>query len=44
MTERLALLERALDQAESIIVAIRPEQATLPTPCPQWTVRDVVAH
>lgn len=40
----LPLLERALGQTEAIIAAIRPEQATLPTPCPQWTVRDLVEH
>jgi uncharacterized protein (TIGR03086 family) len=44
MTGTLGLLERTLGQTESIIAEIRPEQATLPTPCPQWTVRDVVQH
>jgi uncharacterized protein (TIGR03086 family) len=44
MTDTLGLLERAVGQTETIIAAIRPEQATLPTPCPQWTVRDLVEH
>jgi len=44
MTNSLGLLERTLGQTESIIAEIRPEQAMLPTPCPQWTVRDVVEH
>ena len=44
MTDTIGLVERALGQTESIISAIRPEQATLPTPCPQWTVRDLVEH
>jgi hypothetical protein len=44
MTNPLRLLERTLGQTESIIAEIRPEQATLPTPCPQWTVRGVVEH
>lgn len=38
------MLERALGQTGAIIAEIRPEQAALPTPCPQWTVRDVVEH
>ena len=44
MTDTLSLLERALGQTESVIAAIRPEQAMLPTPCPQWTVHDIVEH
>jgi len=44
MTNSLGLLERTLAQTESIITEIRPEQAMLPTPCPQWTVRDITEH
>jgi len=44
MTNSLGRLERALGQTESIIAEIRPERAMLPTPCPQWTVRDIVEH
>ena len=38
------LLARALGQTEAIIESIRPEHADRPTPCPQWTVRDLVEH
>jgi len=44
LRDSLGRLERTLGQTESIIAEIRPEQATLPTPCPQWTVRDIVEH
>lgn len=40
----LGLLERALDQAGVVIVAVRPEQAGLPTPCRSWDVRALVDH
>jgi uncharacterized protein (TIGR03086 family) len=40
----IALLERALDQAGAIIARVRPEQATLPTPCRSWDVRALVNH
>jgi len=37
-------LARALDQTERLIAAVGPDRASLPTPCPQWTVRDLVEH
>ena len=40
----IALLERALDQATVVIDAIRPDQATLPTPCSEWNVQALVQH
>jgi uncharacterized protein (TIGR03086 family) len=40
----IALLIRALDQTGTIIVGVRPEQATLPTPCRSWNVRALVNH
>jgi uncharacterized protein (TIGR03086 family) len=40
----LALLERALDQTAAIIATIRPEQASLPTPCSAWDVQSLVRH
>ena len=43
--DTLGLLASALGQVEGTIAAIRPErQGELPTPCPQWTVRDLVEH
>ena len=39
-----ALLSRALDQAGTIISRVRPEQASLPTPCSAWDVRALVNH
>jgi uncharacterized protein (TIGR03086 family) len=38
------LLSRALDQTGSVIARVRPEQASLPTPCTSWNVRDLVNH
>ena len=40
----LALLERALDQTGTVIAAVRPDQAGLPTPCRSWDVRTLVNH
>jgi uncharacterized protein (TIGR03086 family) len=45
MTSRtLRLLESAIDQTGKIIIAMRPEQASLPTPCPDWDVQALVRH
>jgi len=40
----IALLSRALGQTDAIIARVKPEQATLPTPCPSWDVRALVNH
>jgi uncharacterized protein (TIGR03086 family) len=40
----VALLARALDQTGALIARVRPEQASLPTPCRSWDVRDLVNH
>src|SRR5438128_466949 len=37
-------LSRAADQTGAIISRIRPDQATLPTPCSSWDVRALVDH
>jgi uncharacterized protein (TIGR03086 family) len=42
--EPMALLERALDQAQAAIDGATGEQADRPTPCRSWTVRDLVEH
>ncbi|GAA1002082.1 TIGR03086 family metal-binding protein [Acrocarpospora macrocephala] len=40
----LAVLSRALDQTGAVIARVRPEQATLPTPCRSWDVYALVNH
>lgn len=40
----IALMSRALDQTGAVIAAVRPEQATLPTPCRSWNVRALINH
>jgi uncharacterized protein (TIGR03086 family) len=40
----LARLARALDQTGAIIARVRPEQASLPTPCRAWDVHALVNH
>jgi uncharacterized protein (TIGR03086 family) len=42
--EPLVHLSQVLDLAESVIERVRPEQATLPTPCRSWNVETLVAH
>jgi uncharacterized protein (TIGR03086 family) len=43
-SEWIDRLSRAIDQAGAVISRIRPEQATLPTPCQAWDVRALVNH
>ena len=40
----LDLDERATERLGAIIAALSPGQWSLPTPCPDWSVRDVIAH
>jgi uncharacterized protein (TIGR03086 family) len=42
--QALALLDRALDQAGTVIGRVTPDQAGLPTPCRSWDVRTLVNH
>jgi uncharacterized protein (TIGR03086 family) len=44
VTGSLELLARALAQTEAIVARVRPEQATLPTPCASWDVRALLDH
>ena len=37
-------LRRALDETSQLIAAVRAEQWSGPTPCADWTVRDLVHH
>jgi uncharacterized protein (TIGR03086 family) len=43
-TGSVDLLARTLAQTEAVIARVRPEQATLPTPCASWDVRALVNH
>ena len=43
-TGSLDLLARTLAQTEAVIAHVRPEHATLPTPCASWDVRALVNH
>ncbi|WP_019928460.1 TIGR03086 family metal-binding protein [Nocardia sp. BMG111209] len=40
----LELLERALTQLAAVIAIERDDQDDLPTPCTEWSVRDLLAH
>ncbi len=42
--EPLVHLSQVLDLAESVIDGVRPDQATLPTPCRSWDVQTLVGH
>jgi hypothetical protein len=48
MTEQnqaaLDLLARALAQTREAVAAVGADQATLPTPCRSWNVRQLIAH
>jgi uncharacterized protein (TIGR03086 family) len=43
-TDLTAVHARALGQAAGIVAGIGPDQLSRPTPCPQWTARDLVNH
>ena len=44
MTDALAPLSAALDGTGRLVAAVTAEQWDLPTPCPDWTVRQLVNH
>jgi uncharacterized protein (TIGR03086 family) len=44
MNDPRVTFSRAVAQTESVIAAVRPEQAGLPTPCTEWDVRALVGH
>ncbi|MCA1645384.1 MAG: TIGR03086 family protein [Chloroflexi bacterium] len=43
-TPSLELLERALDQAGTVIAQVRPDQSRLPTPCTEFDLRALLNH
>lgn len=43
-SDELDQLARAFAAVDVLIADIRPEQWSAPTPCPEWTVRRLVAH
>lgn len=42
--EPVAVLSRALDQAGDVLASIRHEELGRPTPCGEWTVRELADH
>lgn len=42
--QQLDLLTRALDQAGDAIAEVTDEQLSLATPCPDWTVDQLISH
>jgi uncharacterized protein (TIGR03086 family) len=42
--DQVALLQRVVDETTSVIAEIGPDQLGEPTPCTEWTVRDVINH
>ena len=43
-TDEIALLRRAGSEFERRLAAVRVDQLLQPTPCEEWTVRDLVSH
>ncbi|GLW93622.1 TIGR03086 family metal-binding protein [Actinokineospora globicatena] len=39
-----SLMSRATDSVVALAAAVTPDQFDRPTPCPEWTVRDLVNH
>src|ERR1700761_9603047 len=44
MNDPRVTFSRAAAQTESVIAAVRPDQAARPTPCTEWDVRTLVSH
>lgn len=44
MSEPIAILERAVADAQRTLDSLELSELSLPTPCADWTVRDVVNH
>ncbi len=42
--ESVAVLSRALDQIGDLLAAIHEDQLSLPTPCEEWDVEQLIAH
>ena len=40
----IALFQRAAALANATVSAVRPDQLGLPTPCTEWTVRELINH
>src|SRR5579864_8955902 len=40
----MQLHQRALDETARLVEGVRPDQMSLPTPCPDWDVRALIAH
>ncbi|MHB8464153.1 MAG: TIGR03086 family metal-binding protein [Acidimicrobiales bacterium] len=42
--DSVALLQRVVNETTGVIDNIRPDQLGEPTPCTEWTIRDLVNH
>ena len=42
--DTLAMINRVLDRTEEVVDNVEPAQLGNPTPCTEWTVRDVMNH
>jgi len=44
MTDTVDLLERTTTAASRVVANVKPNQLDNPTPCTEWTVRDLLNH
>ena len=42
--DTVAVMKRVVEQTEQVVDGISPDQLSQPTPCSEWTVRDVINH
>jgi len=42
--DEIRVLSRALDQAGDVLEHVHTDQLTLPTPCAEWTVSELIDH
>jgi len=42
--ELIDALDQTFQQTQGVIDNVRPDQLDNPTPCPEWTVRDLMTH
>jgi uncharacterized protein (TIGR03086 family) len=40
----VAMLQRVVDATDQVVNGVKPDQLSAPTPCEEWTVKDILNH
>src|SRR4051794_28967150 len=44
MSDQIELVARATELTANVVAGVKPDQLDSPTPCTEWTVRDLINH